>query len=393
MKKIKIQWTAGRIVKLAMVALIVLFIVLSAVASFSDKKKSGDKPRGNGMGAGGNQAVSLITVSVKEMQNETIQNTVKLTGNVSSVSEINIYPDTSGKITKIEKKLGDSVQRGERIAYIDPSKPGSSYVASPVVATVSGTIIDLPISLGDTVSSSTTIATVGSLTDLQLKVYAAEKYSDYLKEGMKAYVSLTSVSGEKFEATAVKISPVVEKTTRTIECDLRFSKYDARIKPGMFATVELVIQEKNDTFVLPKTCISNYNGKDTVLVLDSENIARRTEIKTGIGNDFDVAVESGLKKGDLVITGGSATDGSKVRIAGDNSDNSMENSMENFGENPKENNAEMAPGGEQKAPNGKIASGDEQNNNIDSVKGKSKDKKAKSKASDEKSKAPDGEGR
>ena len=313
--KFKIKLTAGRIVKLSMVALIIVFLALSAFVMFGGKKKgaAGGRPGGMGMG---NQRGSLITVSVKDMQKETIQNTVKVTGNVSSISEINIYPNTSGKITSIERKLGDSLKKGDVIAYIDPSKPGSSFIESPVVSTVSGTIIDLPVSFGDTVSNSTTIATVGSLTDLCLKVYVSEKYSGYLREGMTAYVKLTSIPDARFEAKAAKISPVVNKTTRTIECDLRFIKYDARIKPGMFASVDLVIQEKENTFVLPKTCISNFNGKDTVLVLDSENVAHRTEITTGIGNDFDVSVVSGLNVGDKVITAGSATDGSKVRVAG-----------------------------------------------------------------------------
>ena len=205
MKKInfpKIKWTVGTIVKLAMVILIIVFLLISAIYKFAGTKKNGMmSPMGS---RGGADTVATITVSAKEITNETIQNTVKVTGNVSSVSEINIYPDTSGKITSIEKKLGDSVKRGDKIAYIDPSKPGSAYIASPVVATISGTIVDLPISLGDTVSSSTTIATVGSLTDLQLKVYVAEKYSDYLKAGMTSYISLTSIPNEKFEAKQVQ---------------------------------------------------------------------------------------------------------------------------------------------------------------------------------------------
>ena len=187
-KKIKIQWTIGRIIKLVMVALIITFLVISGVYKFAGNKGAGmggaggkSSPgmagaKGRGAGAGG-QGVAVITVSAKKIEPETIQNTVKVTGNVSSVSEISIYPDTSGKILSIEKNLGDSIKKGERIASIDPSKPGASYVASPVVATVSGTVIDLPVSVGEAVSSSTAIATVGSLTDLQLKIHVAEKYS------------------------------------------------------------------------------------------------------------------------------------------------------------------------------------------------------------------------
>ncbi|MCR4789703.1 MAG: efflux RND transporter periplasmic adaptor subunit [Treponemataceae bacterium] len=304
------KFTPTRIAKLIIVSLITLFILTSFVMKLSGKKGPVSKK----------PVVELdtaVTVSVKELKKETIQSTVKLTGNVSSVSEISIYPDTSGKITNIVKKLGDYVNKGDKIAYVDASKPGSSYVASPAIATVSGTIIDLPVSLGDTVTSATSIATIGSLKDLQLKVYVAEKYSDYLKEGMKAYISLTSIPDEKFEARVAKVSPVVNKSNRTIETELRFTKYDSRIKPGMFASVDLVIKESKNSLVIPKSCITNFNGNDSVLVMNEEGMAVRTEITTGLGNDLDVAVTSGLEPGMKVIIAGSATDGSKVRIAGE----------------------------------------------------------------------------
>ena len=113
----------------------------------------------------------------------------------------------------------------------------------------------------------------------------------------------------------------MNKTTRTIEVDLRFNEYDPRIKPGMFASIELVIQEEKNSFVIPKSCISNFNGKDSVLVIGNGNIAERREITTGIGNDLNIAVLSGLQEGDKVIIAGSATEGSKVRLVGESSEN------------------------------------------------------------------------
>lgn len=306
----KINFNADLIVKIIIVALILLFLTLSFVSKFIGKKSNA------AMKNFAPQGIGQITVSVKEMQNETIQTKIKQTGNVSSVSEVNTYPDTSGKITKIEKNLGDYVSKGETIAFIDPSKPGSAFIASPVIAPVSGTIIDMPINLGDTVSNSTSIATVGSLKELQLKVYVAEKYSGYLKEGMKAYVHLSSIPNEKFEARTVKISPVVNKQNRTIEVELKFNQYDKRIKPGMFATCELVILESRNAFVIPKKAISEFNGKQTVLVA-VDGKAERKEITTGISNDSDIEVKSGLSKGDKVIIAGSVTEGSEIRIAGE----------------------------------------------------------------------------
>ena len=324
------------VIKVIIVILIAVFLGLSFLTIQSTNKKTlAMAQRGTGQGAMPPQSQGMppqwnsssnpsdnakiqantISVSVKKMERETIQSTIKVTGDISSTSEINIYPDTSGKITRILKNIGENVSKGEIIAYIDPSKPGSAYAANPVIATISGTIIDLPKNIGDTVNNSTTIATIGSLTDLKITTHVAEKYSAFLKPNLPAYVSISS-NPEKFEATTFKISPVVNKTNRTILVELKFDKYNKIFKPGMFATVDLVIQEEKNTFVIPKKAIKNFNNKSTVFIVDENNQAKRVEITTGISNDSDIAVTSGLEKGMQVITAGSVTEGSFVKIVG-----------------------------------------------------------------------------
>ena len=324
------------IIKIVIVVLIAIFLGLSFFTIQATNKKTiemasrgnagappaGQMPPQGGMPGDPNKQAdkkinaNAISVSVKTMKKETIQSTIKVTGDISSTSEINIFPDTSGKVTRILKNLGETVSKGEIIAYVDPSKPGSSYVSSPVTATISGTIIDLPVDIGDTVNNGTMIATIGSLTDLKITTNVAEKYSSFLKVGLPAYITITS-NPEKFNAKTVKISPVVNKTNRTIQVELKFDKYNSIFKPGMFATVDLVIQEKKDTFVIPKTAIKNFNNKDTVFIVDENNQAQRVEVTTGISNNLDIAINSGLKEGMKVITAGSVTEGSVVRIVGE----------------------------------------------------------------------------
>ena len=321
------------IIKIVIVVLIAIFLALSFLTIQATNKKSlqmagrsgtppaGQMPPQGGMPGNPNKQAdkkinaNAISVSVKTMKKETIQSTIKVTGDISSTSEINIFPDTSGKVTRILKNLGETVSKGEIIAYVDPSKPGSSYVSSPVTATISGTIIDLPVDIGDTVNNGTMIAAIGSLTDLKITTNVAEKYSSFLKDGLPAYITISSNS-DRFNAKTVKISPVVNKNNRTIQVELKFDKYNPIFKPGMFATVDLVIQEKKDTFVIPKTAIKNFNNNDSVFIIDENNQAQRVEITTGISNDLDIAVTSGLKEGMKVVTAGSVTEGSTVKIVG-----------------------------------------------------------------------------
>lgn len=305
--------------KMVLLALIALFLLATVITNLKNSAAARkEMPVSKSQDQSAQLEANTVTVSAKTIIPETIRSTVKINGEVESKSSINIYPDTSGKVTQILKGLGASVKKGEIIAYVDPSKPGSAYAVNPVVSTVTGTVISMPVNPGDTVSTSTVIGAVGSLRDLKITVYVSEKYSGYLKKGLNAFVSFTSMPGEEFSAKVTSVSPVVNNLNRTIETVLELDKYDSRIKPGMFATVSLVIQEEDNSFVVPKSAIKTYNTDSTVFVIDENNTAKRVVVTTGISNDNDIQITSGLEEGMQVITAGSATEGSPVKVAGGN---------------------------------------------------------------------------
>ena len=123
--------------KIIVIALIAVFVAVGIVSMVG--KRPGAMGGMGGMPRGGASAAqtAAVTVSAKIMEKETIQKTVLLNGDVVSKTQTSIYPDTSGKVSRLLKQVGDSVKKGEVIAYVDPSRPGSAYVVSPVTATVS----------------------------------------------------------------------------------------------------------------------------------------------------------------------------------------------------------------------------------------------------------------
>jgi multidrug efflux pump subunit AcrA (membrane-fusion protein) len=312
------------IAKVIVILLIAGFLSIAAFNILTPKEGStavAARPAATGVptqGGGTQQravAANAITVSAKTMQPETIRQIVKLNGDVSSQSEVSIVPETAGKITRIIKNVGDTVRRGEIIAYIDPSRAGQSYEENAVTATVAGTIVSLPVASGSTVSSATVIAVVGSLDNLKITIYVAEKYSAYLRRGLPAFVTFASAPGVEFSASVSSLSPVVNNKNRTIETTLSLSSSDSRIKQGMFASVHLVIREEGRVLVIPRTAVKNYNGEPTVYIIDENNLARRVPVTLGLSNDSEIQVADGLSLGDRVITAGAVTDGSPVRIA------------------------------------------------------------------------------
>lgn len=329
--------------KTIVIILVAVFLGLTLAENRSSKSSSGypgmaggGMPSGGAMPAGGamptggqggrssgnegaaKAAANTVTVNCKTLTPETIQQTVRVSGDIASKSEVSAYPITSGKVTSILKDIGDTVSKGEIIGYIDPSKPGSSYAASPVTAPVSGTIISMSASVGSNASAQQAFASIGTVTDLTLTVYVSEKYSAYLKAGLPAYISVTSAPGVTFDATVSAISPVINKTNRTVEVTLQMNRYDSRLKPGMYASVSLAVQQVENTLVVPNKALHVWNDKTILYVAGDDNMAHRVVVETGLANDFETQITSGLAAGDRVITAGSVTDGTPVRIAAGN---------------------------------------------------------------------------
>ncbi len=232
-------------------------------------------------------ADNAITVEAVTLAPQTLTKSIKINGDVVSRSQVSVFADTPGKLTGYEVSVGSVVEKGAVVAYVDPSKPGSAYAASPVRASIAGTVI-FP------------VAVIGDLESPEIITYVSEKYSAVLKNGLPAQVSLVPFPDERFDASVIQISPVVDASSRTVEVRLSVRDPRLRLKPGMFAVITLVTQDVRNAKVVPKTAVRTYNADYVVYVADRGNKARRRTVTTGLSND---------------IVSGSVSEGTAVRVA------------------------------------------------------------------------------
>ena len=279
--------------------------------------KSSGKPAGfDGRGGrGGNSAV----VSVRTMTAEitTLHGYVNTNGEVESQNSVSVYPDMGGKVISTSVMLGSSVKKNDIIAYVDPSEPGTNYRSSPVYAPISGSVISTPLKNGKKVTTSTAIAIIGDINNLQVTANVPERYVAVLKKGLKAEVSVEAYPGVIFAATVSRVSPVVDATTRTKEVILTFDRHDERINAGMFAKVKLYTEDYSGAVVMPSDALVQ-NGDDffAYIVNSSGGGETVSKVKVEKGKTVDgyVQILSGVKEGDKVVIQGmtSLGDGSKI---------------------------------------------------------------------------------
>ncbi|MCR5218620.1 efflux RND transporter periplasmic adaptor subunit [Treponema sp.] len=275
------------------------------------------KSDGTAMGPGGKKGAfqTLISVKTQVLEKETLHDYVIANGEVEAQNSVSVYPDTAGKITSTKVMLGSEVKKGDVIATIDPTSPGSYYKESPVYAPISGSIISSPLKNGTTVSTSTEIAVIGDIAKLQITASIPERYVAVLKTGLKADVSVEAYPGITFAATVKYVSPVVDATSRTKEVILTFDKYDSRINAGMFAKIKLYTQDYSDCVTMPEDSLVQNNDKYYAYVVKEDDTVEKREIDKGNSVDGTVQITSGLAEGERVVVQGqtSLSDGAKIR--------------------------------------------------------------------------------
>lgn len=294
-------------------AVAVLAVVLTAVYANTIGKSSGAPggKGGRGRGAGG------ATVSVRTMTTQitTLHGYVSTNGEIESQNSVSVFPDMGGKVISTSVMLGSSVVKNQIIAYVDPSEPGSSYRSSPVYAPISGSIISTPLKNGTKVTTSTAVAIIGDIRNLQITANVPERYVAVLKKGLKAEISVEAYPGVIFPATVSRVSPVVDSDTRTKQIILTFDERDERINAGMFAKVKLYTQDFSGFPVMPSDALVQ-NGDDFyAYVVRSDNTVSKIKVEKGESVDGYVQILSGVNAGDKVVIQGmtSLGDGSKVQ--------------------------------------------------------------------------------
>ena len=298
-----------KVVTIAIISLIILFAVLIALNLLGARGTA--ETRTMQTRAGPAVAVRVTPVSLG-----TIERSVILHGEILTRNQVTIFPAVGGRLVETRVDIGNRVSRGDVVAMIDPSRPGEVFSHSPVISTVSGTVLNAPFSIGDTLTTSSGVYVVGDLTDLIVETFVPERFTASVMQGMRAVLWFEAIPGERFAAEVYEISPVLDPVSRTLRIRLRFLTRDPRIRAGMFSTLSLVTNTRADVPVIPRISVISTYGAWIAFVIDENNIARRREVTLGLESEHYLEILSGVSLGENVVNAGQnfLTDGDSVRI-------------------------------------------------------------------------------
>lgn len=245
----------------------------------------------------GNSAIPVVVSTVKLQD---ISEVISYAGDIKALDEANIYPKVTGKIIEKVKDQGDSVVKGEAIAYIDRDEVGLKFERAPVESTLNGFVGRVFVDVGANVSPQTPVALVVNMDAVKIYLDIPEIYLPRIVLGQPAVITVDAWPGEKFSGRVTKISPVIDLATRTAPIEILVDNQEHRLMSGMFASVELVLETYKNVPVVLREAVMGKNHDVYVFVAENHKAVLR-KVSLGIRQGPLFEVREGLKEGDAVV--------------------------------------------------------------------------------------------
>lgn len=159
------------------------------------------------------------------------------------------------------------------------------------------------VSVGDYVTPGQELVNFESINPLKVDFRIAEVYLSNLKTGQKIQVSVDAYPDKVFEGEVYAIDPRIDSAGRAIILRAKLPNPDKILRPGLFARVKLVIEQKDDAIMIDEQALIPQGNEQFVYkVVDGKAVM--TKVQTGMRRAGKVEITSGLTTSDTVITAG-----------------------------------------------------------------------------------------
>lgn len=329
-----------------------LILALGACGKKADDAKSMDQIH-NEMG---------IPVRVEIVEPQTFEQVLRYNATLGGIEESVAQAMVADIVTKISAKVGDRVSKGDIIVSFPRNTPAAQFEQAStafssisaihdrmlrlyeqgaislqdyenvqtqfkvskanlesseqlinVRAPISGIITDIMVSPAERVHPGMELFKVVSEAGYKASIMVPETEIGKIKLGKKVTATLDS---HTLTGKISKIAMAMDPNTKAFRVEATFPGYRKDVNLGLTAEIGIEILSKPNVILVQRHHILHENGASYVyMAVDGKAV--RSEIVTGLDNQMQYEVISGLQSGDQLITQGlkSLSDGTKIRIA------------------------------------------------------------------------------
>lgn len=314
-----------------------------------------------------NQAETLVNVVAMKLTRQSIHDQLSFPGTVEPWLRLNVLAEVGGKVISKRVKDGDWVRKGKIIAKIDPEKYRNYFLSSKaqyesalsnlkrqqelykeelttrsqldqaltqvenfkaamnnaekdlencsIRAPISGYANTVSIEKGQYINHSSVVASIIQINSVKVKVGIPESDVDAVRKIKTFNVKIDALEGKVFTGRKHHFSRSADSGARLYNLEIAVKNTGFQILPDMFARVEIIRNQRDESIVIPIYSMVPYNKEQVVYVANGETALRR-KVEIGIQEGWNIEVKEGLQPGDNLIVVGhrQVSDGQKINI-------------------------------------------------------------------------------
>lgn len=250
----------------------------------------------------------------------TIRQLVSTTATIKPQNRLEIKSPVNGRIDRILVNEGDFVRKGEVLALISSTERAALldaatlkgrneidywnrvYNQTALISPIDGQVIVSSLYPGQTVTTSDAVLVLSDR--LIVKADVDETDIGSVRPGQKADISLDAYPDIKVEGVVDHIyyESTLVSNVNIYHVDIVPSKVPDVFRSGMSANVDIIVSEKEHVITLPLSAVKTRNGHSFVLKRGADpDSVKWVPVKTGLKDDNNVEIVSGLSSSDVVL--------------------------------------------------------------------------------------------
>jgi membrane fusion protein (multidrug efflux system) len=172
----------------------------------------------------------------------------------------------------------------------------------------------IPAATSSSSPQSAALVTLMDFSRVRIDVAIPDTEAPLVEKDLPVKVTLSELPDRTFDGAITRFAYALDESTKTMATEIEISNSDLALRPGMWTSVEIELQKKENALLVPAEALVTEKNKNFVFVV-RDGKAQKIPLQTGLDDGISVEILKGCGPGDAVITAGkqSVTDGQKVQ--------------------------------------------------------------------------------
>ncbi|MFC1724074.1 efflux RND transporter periplasmic adaptor subunit [candidate division KSB1 bacterium] len=305
-----------------------------------------------------------VPVRVSPVVQKDLRTIRSFTGSIKGITQADAVSVIMEKVLDIKVSLGDKVKNGQHLitldhrntsayrnisealddAKLDLKRTGELFKAGAVsqqiydkallrvkvaqadmdaaewrqkiAAPIDGIVTDIFIRNGESVAPGIPLVRIAQLDKVITEIFVSESDISLIKNGQRSKIKISSYTDREFDGLVSRVALSTNPGARNFTVRIDILNPEHLLKPGMFASVDLIVGEKKNVTAVPANALIKENGTCYVYTVRPDNTVKKVSVIPGISEGEWIEISGDIKTDDTIVVEGhnKLSDGAKIVV-------------------------------------------------------------------------------